>query len=297
MDESALEQFLSQARECIRAERYQKAEEFARQALELNPDSSEAHGLLGVALSKLGRGHEATAALERAAALAPDSARAHFNLAAHLYQIGEKARALEATNQALSLDPNHAGALKLKQQLEREIAVPGPFPSRASDEPPPVVASPTTYQPPAAPYYNPGLAPIPTHSSRFIERNEKLWEGLLWTAWALHVVSLVILYAWLFANVQAIQGFENAAPSDQFAVFEQLLNEFLPATVFLMITVVGFLTLWIMDMVDRRPESGALAAGIVGIVLAPCCLCYLHLLTPILFIAYWVTTRKAATAR
>lgn len=297
MDRPDLEQFLSQARECIRTERYEKAEEFARQALELDATSSEAHELLGIALSKLGRAHEATEELKRATELAPDSPRAHFNLAAHLYQIRDAAGALEAVRRALSLNPNHAGALRLQQQIERETAAAAPPANPDPNAPPPVIASQPSYEPSAPQYYHPGLAPIPRHTSKFIERNEKLWDGLLWTAWALHVVSLVVLYAWLFANLGAIQNFQSAVPSDQFALFEDLLDQFLPATILLIVTVVGFLTLWILDLVDRRPEASALAAAVIGIVLAPCCMCYLHLLTPILFIPYWIATRKAPAAR
>ena len=65
----------------LESRRYPDAARLLREAVDLMPDSPEAHNDLGVALASTGRVAEAAAMFERAVALAPDFAEARRNLA------------------------------------------------------------------------------------------------------------------------------------------------------------------------------------------------------------------------
>ncbi|MDO8805052.1 MAG: tetratricopeptide repeat protein, partial [Elusimicrobiota bacterium] len=80
-----------------------------RKALELSPDSSEAHGSLGAALDKKGGREEALAHYNTALKLDPDNAKAHTNLGAVMGSLGNLDAALAHYNAALRLNPDNAG--------------------------------------------------------------------------------------------------------------------------------------------------------------------------------------------
>jgi Flp pilus assembly protein TadD len=68
----------------------------------LQPNSSEAHYLVGKALMKMGRAKEAVRELETAARLNPADSKAHFQLALAYDQLGQKEKA-RAERQALAI--------------------------------------------------------------------------------------------------------------------------------------------------------------------------------------------------
>ena len=79
----------------------QEALKLAQQAAKLEPNSCNAHYLVGKALMKVGRTEEAVPELERAAKLNPADSKPHFQLALAYDQLGQKEKA-KAERQALA---------------------------------------------------------------------------------------------------------------------------------------------------------------------------------------------------
>ncbi len=77
-----------------------------RRALQLNPNSAVAHGLMGILLADLGRFAEARAAVARATELEPVSALIAFYATATLAISGPLEDALSECERTLDLDPN-----------------------------------------------------------------------------------------------------------------------------------------------------------------------------------------------
>jgi Arc/MetJ-type ribon-helix-helix transcriptional regulator len=71
---------LEQGSALLESRRYADAAEALRAAVDLMPDSAEAHNDLGVALASMGRVSEATVHFQRAVSLKPDFAEARRNL-------------------------------------------------------------------------------------------------------------------------------------------------------------------------------------------------------------------------
>src|SRR5262249_3569368 len=78
----------------------------ARLAVAAQPESADAHGVLGAALGRTRHLDEALAHLHTALELNPQLARAHFNLGNVLLQLGEIDQALENYEMELRLQPN-----------------------------------------------------------------------------------------------------------------------------------------------------------------------------------------------
>ena len=97
-------------------------------AIEMNPDSAEAHMYLGVALASKGSVAEGIAALNRALVLEPASTRAHHNLGTVLMQSGQIPAARREFEKVLELDPYFSEAhnnlgLILSQDGQMEKAI------------------------------------------------------------------------------------------------------------------------------------------------------------------------------
>lgn len=89
-------------------EAFEPAETMARHALELDPNSAEAHGAQGLVLAVAHWDWEAAqAALEKAVDLAPESPEAWYRLGTIESLLGQHQKGLAATARALQLDPTH----------------------------------------------------------------------------------------------------------------------------------------------------------------------------------------------
>ncbi len=82
-----------------------------RRAIELAPDSVEAHNNLGLALQDSGRLKDAEASFRRAIALKPDIAELHNNFGTLLEALGRTEEAADSYRQALALRKDYAEAL------------------------------------------------------------------------------------------------------------------------------------------------------------------------------------------
>lgn len=91
-------------------DRLVEAEAYLRQALQLNPDSPDAHSNLSVALRRLKRLDEAADSCRRALQLRPDFADAHNNLGVILQEQGHWDEAAQHYRHALRTTPNHIDA-------------------------------------------------------------------------------------------------------------------------------------------------------------------------------------------
>lgn len=91
-------------------DRLVEAEAYLRQALQLNPDSPEAHSNLSVALRRLKRLDESADACRRALQLRPDFADASNNLGVVLQEQGQWEEAAQHYRHALRAAPNHLDA-------------------------------------------------------------------------------------------------------------------------------------------------------------------------------------------
>jgi tetratricopeptide (TPR) repeat protein len=81
-------------------------------ALEIMPDSAEAHNGLAVVLVRKGRIEEAIAHFQKAVAIKPDFAEPYYNLGDTLFYLEGKApEALAAWRSVLRIDPDHLAVL------------------------------------------------------------------------------------------------------------------------------------------------------------------------------------------
>ncbi len=94
---------------------------FARQAVQVQPDYPEAFNNLGILLSDSGRLGEAIAAFTEAARLRPQYARAWANLASAFLRTNQAAAAREAAARAAAADPNNAHAFHMLGQSMRVL--------------------------------------------------------------------------------------------------------------------------------------------------------------------------------
>ena len=90
--------------------RFDKAADLCRREIELRPEQSEAHQLMGRALLELGRYEEAVRALETAARLSPRDSLGFVYLAEGLCKQGRLDLALDCCREAVRLDPLSAAA-------------------------------------------------------------------------------------------------------------------------------------------------------------------------------------------
>jgi len=90
------------------------AEKESRRAIELNPNSAQAHLKYADLLSSLGRFYEATPEYEKAQELDPTSAVIVGSLAYHFLRNGDHDRAIKESQKALELEPDDTWALGAK---------------------------------------------------------------------------------------------------------------------------------------------------------------------------------------
>jgi tetratricopeptide (TPR) repeat protein len=106
--------YLARAQVLIHQDRLDDAVRQLRGALAADPESAEAHALLGATLARQGAMPEALAEAREAVALAPDEDFTHYHLAWVLHRGGHDRRAASAIAEALRLEPADAPNLTLQ---------------------------------------------------------------------------------------------------------------------------------------------------------------------------------------
>lgn len=104
------EKAIEMARELFRRGQLPQTERVCRQIIEHNPAAAEAHNILGIALSSMGKPREAVKALRRATKLAPKAAGYFSNLGEVQRIAGDTADAMVTLLEAIRLDPQSAQA-------------------------------------------------------------------------------------------------------------------------------------------------------------------------------------------
>lgn len=92
------EQLLQRGIDALEHDRFEEAASLLRQAVDLEPESPIASLALGIALVRLLRIPEATAALENAIALDPEAFYPHFRMAELCMRVGVVAQAEEESH-------------------------------------------------------------------------------------------------------------------------------------------------------------------------------------------------------
>ena len=115
--------FLLGRAHCVRGE-LERGAELLGKAVSIAPNYGQAHNLLGMALSRLGRNEEALASFERAVAADPANIAAVVNRGDALADLDRHAEAVTEFEKALALDPRNVAAWcnrgNALQALERD---------------------------------------------------------------------------------------------------------------------------------------------------------------------------------
>ncbi len=112
------------ANELITARQYERAFHHLEASLDLAPDYPNAHHLMGVALSELGRLEEAERHFRTAIAVDPETALPYYSLGVLLSRAQRLDEAIEVLRAALRKDPTHAntyGALGVALAQQGEV--------------------------------------------------------------------------------------------------------------------------------------------------------------------------------
>jgi tetratricopeptide (TPR) repeat protein len=110
------EQLLRRGIDALEHDRFEEAAGLLRQAVDLAPESPMASLALGIALVRLLRIPEATAALENAIALDPEAFYPHFRMAELYMRVGLVAQAEEELTRAMDLSTSD-----YERRLVREL--------------------------------------------------------------------------------------------------------------------------------------------------------------------------------
>lgn len=110
------EQLLRRGIDALEHDRFDEAVGLLRQAVDLTPESPTAWLAQGIALVRLLRVPEATAALENAIALDPEAFYPHFRMAELCMRVGLVAEAEEELTRAMDLSTND-----YERRLVREL--------------------------------------------------------------------------------------------------------------------------------------------------------------------------------
>ena len=115
---------------CIQQNNPQRAIEWLRKALKVNPESAHAHSNLGNALLASRQADAAVASFDRAIAIAPDFAEAHVNRGDALRRLGKLESAVASFRRAIAIKPdlmeayaNLGKALEDLGQSDQAVAV------------------------------------------------------------------------------------------------------------------------------------------------------------------------------
>lgn len=104
----------------LRQNRHAEAVPYLHEALRLNPESAEAHALLGSAYTYLGLLGQAVQELEEAIQTGPAAAWHYDALGIAYEKLGDRPNAIAAYRKALELDPTWQGALDRLLRLQEQ---------------------------------------------------------------------------------------------------------------------------------------------------------------------------------
>lgn len=153
---------LQQGNKAWSEQNMEQAEKDFRKAIELNPDSAQAHAVLAGLLQTLNRGTEAIDEYQTAITLDPENPRLYIALSISYLHQQSYGMAQAVANEALRLDPEMANAKKLveyigakEEMLERaakaDISDQAAAPSGSMPSGHPATTMPAGHPAPAAP--------------------------------------------------------------------------------------------------------------------------------------------------
>jgi Tfp pilus assembly protein PilF len=114
---------LQQGNKAWSEQNMEQAEKDFRKAIELDPDSAQAHAVLAGLLQTMNRGMEAIDEYQTAITLDPENPRLYVALSISYLHQQRYAMAQAVANEALRLDPEMANAKKLVEYIEAKEEV------------------------------------------------------------------------------------------------------------------------------------------------------------------------------
>jgi len=130
-EEASRDDLVALGKAAFKEGRYEDAVAHLAPAAKADLTDSGALALLGASYSFLGRHAAAIAAFERALELKPDSPQAHYNLAVAFEQAGRRDDAVVNYRKAAQLDPGHSASAQALRRLAPE-PIPAPSPPPAA---------------------------------------------------------------------------------------------------------------------------------------------------------------------
>jgi tetratricopeptide (TPR) repeat protein len=239
-------ELVTQALENLKYGRYEAAEAAARSAIALEPGNADAHGALGIALSRLNKPEAALASLQEALRLSPESVKCFYNLAAHHFAVGDRAAAREMAERALELDPNHAPSRDLLLRIERDLSAPS-----GQLIPGPPVSQPVR----------------PVHSISWIASLAWAWDVIGWFFFA----ALAFTFYRVDVVLRESLGGQSPTPELMMGAFQRLVDSSLPLFTALFVWFGLFCMWWALDLADRRMSAGIVTMSALGMLAVMCC--------------------------
>jgi tetratricopeptide (TPR) repeat protein len=249
MSDERVADLLRNAAGLLQSGDFHSALQVAQDALRLDPASTDAYSLVGMAQARLGRAAEAEVALRTAADISPD-AKAFYNLASHLFATGDRLAAEEFARRALAVDPLHETSRELLARLEAE-----------RDEP---LAPPTTFAFPTAPTQ-------PPKPFYFVQTLGWAWTLAGCFLAAASVITRVVTM--LRIGRSAPSDLESMTQSEQTQWAMQILTENGPLFVGAFVWLALLAVWWIIDYAhwQRRNLLFYVIAGLIDATILMCC--------------------------
>ena len=275
MSQEQAAEFIKQAGDAIGSGQFSEALDALDKALGFTPDSADAHGMRGIALSQLQRPEEATSAFRRAISISPNNPKVYFNLAVHLYGQDQKVEAMEMAKEATRLDFSHTGAKDLIARIESDMNGPSVDGVRPMGAPPAAEVG----SAPTVAYPRPGYDEEAVHSVALVEKLGTKWVPLGWLLIVVAMVVFGVIWSQTLPMITSMIGNPNAAEE------MQKMQAQMPSYMQI-IGILGWLnralilTWMIMDILDRRASFFWL------ITVVPCCSCGLEWVGPIAYILF-----------
>jgi len=309
--------FIDQATQSIQNSDFKGALEFIEQAIALEPNSSDAYVIKGVALSQTAEADAAVEAFRQAIMLSPYNAKAYFNLGVHYFSTGNKVGAEEMAREAVRIDPRHAGARDLLSRIEAErapekpisTAIEGPSPyspgggqAPSSSGPPfgepqrpapsaqpPTGSSPYESSPhgtspygtsPEGAYYRPGYESSSTvHSLSFVENLGSSWSALGYVIGGIGTAIAAINWGKaILVDFPAMMNDMEAFAQSQSGFLGSTPGQMALSMISMLVALVALIWM-ILELTDRRGPWLWMLPFVI------CCCCGFH--GPVILIYMW----------